>query len=463
MWHWFVLPVLTCGLMTGVDGVRWITGEYELYDPRGAAGALCWYQLFLAPLLFVRFREGLLSVAEEPADWRPWVGCMSLLSCIGWGLYVWGNRIGRRRSGALRRVWRVVSWRAALPGLVVSMAVALACQAYFWVATGGIAGWLEQLSIVRETGHNPWTGLAMFQAMGSALPLFVLIAMTLARNRRRDASLGAVMGLLGILGAAQFAIGGWESRTATVWSMVWFAGIVTHWWRPISRLAALTALVGLAGFMYGYGLYKGGGGMGGLDVLEVLASGRLSLRHVELDTQRTLSRVLINDLSRIDVQSYEVYRLATYQEYELRWGTTYVSDVISFVPSWIWHAKPLDPEKVAAGTDLTRGCGVYRPGERFGNAMFVYGPAGEAMLNFGILAAPIPFCLIGLAMGCYRRRVGELAHDDARHFITPLGTIVFLMALSHDLDNTLAIVIFKGLPVAALLWLCARRLPRSAD
>src|ERR1700741_1942146 len=51
--HWFLLPVLFCGVLIGCDAADWFRGRLNLFDPAGIIGLLGLHFFFLAPLLHV--------------------------------------------------------------------------------------------------------------------------------------------------------------------------------------------------------------------------------------------------------------------------------------------------------------------------------------------------------------------------------------------------------------------------
>ena len=51
--HWFVIPVLLCGVIIGIDAIDWFRGRVGMFDPAGIIGLLGVYFFFLAPLLHV--------------------------------------------------------------------------------------------------------------------------------------------------------------------------------------------------------------------------------------------------------------------------------------------------------------------------------------------------------------------------------------------------------------------------
>src|SRR5688572_7022143 len=84
MGHWFVVPVLMCGALIGMDAVDWFRGKINIFDPFGIVGLLGFHFFFLAPLLHVYWQYWpLYNVANPPDDYRPFLGSMAALNFLG--------------------------------------------------------------------------------------------------------------------------------------------------------------------------------------------------------------------------------------------------------------------------------------------------------------------------------------------------------------------------------------------
>lgn len=456
MWHWFVLPVALCGLLVGVDAVRWMRGRYDLYDPKGLIGVFGLFFFVLVPLLFVQMDVD-IEAFEDPPDWRPWVGLHSLLNAGGLVLYQLAQRAGFAVRLPRRRARWTIDLRQAWPWFVLFGGVALFGQGYYFYSAGGISGIIAQAARVRETGQFELSGDGLFQLAGNSLPVLITITLTLAtagRRAARPASLKTTLGLLLGLFVMQFLLGGFTgSRSATVWAVFWLVGIVHRFWRRISMRMTALGVAFIVLFMYLYGFYKSGG----MEALNQVAAGQ-SLETVEEETGRSFDGMLIGDFGRVDVQSYTLYRLLTVDYYRLRMGYTYLDAFARRIPSWIWHNRPRDAAKTIAGTDLFYGLDRYEPANRWTNSSKVWGLAGEAMLNFGPWAAPAPFAVLGFLVGFYRRVLARWHPTDARRFIAPLLTLLLISALFSDLDNLVAILIDKVLILSFTVVAAQRRM-----
>src|ERR1700730_14595673 len=67
--HWFIIPVLFCGVLIGCDAIDWFRGRLSLFDPAGIIGLVGVHFFFLAPLLHVTWDSWMLYI-NPPPDWR---------------------------------------------------------------------------------------------------------------------------------------------------------------------------------------------------------------------------------------------------------------------------------------------------------------------------------------------------------------------------------------------------------
>src|SRR5260370_38441624 len=67
--HWFLVPVLLCGVLIGIDAVAWFRGRLDIFDPAGVIGLLGVQFFFLSPPLHVPL-DLLMLYVNPPPDRR---------------------------------------------------------------------------------------------------------------------------------------------------------------------------------------------------------------------------------------------------------------------------------------------------------------------------------------------------------------------------------------------------------
>jgi hypothetical protein len=447
--HWFVIPVLVCGVIIGRDAVDWVRGRVDLLDPVGVIGLLGAHLFFLAPLLHVVL-DVWMRYVEPPPDWRDWLGWMAAVNAAGLLTYQatrgLGHRLGSRRPPATG--WRL-SPRRLVPVLGLALLAGLAAQAVVYRLHGGFLGYLD----AAVSHDQSFEGMGWLFMISERVPLVALLGFViLARGwelLRRGPVL--VLALAAVFLAQLLLFGGLRgSRSMMVWTMFWAVGSVHVWVRPLSRRALALAGLALVAFMYGYGLYKGAG----LEALRVWDRPAL-VRELEDETGRTVSATLLGDLGRGDVQAYLLYRL-TESDGAYGWGRSYVGGLSLLVPKALWPARP--PTKEKEGTEALYGAGAYEPGVLV--ASNVYGMGGEAMLNFGPIGPLVAFGLFGIGVGFVRGRYATLGFPDLRWLLYPYAVLACVVALIGDSDNFVFFLVNEGLvPVVVVaLCSCAQRL-----
>jgi hypothetical protein len=438
--HWFVLPVTACGIVVSLDALPWLRSTRNLFDPVGIIGAIGVHFFFLAPLLHVYWDYWMPYVAAPP-DWRPWLGAMAVLNLAG--LLMYRAVIARRTRQAYishpSNLWQIRRTRFFAVGIALVLATTM-LQAWVYLISGGISGYIEII------GSNPqsFAGMGWIFVISEAGPIIGMMLFAVASDTlallRRPVMIGVA---LTVFVALTLVFGGLRgSRSNTVWAVFWAAGIVHYRIRSLSRPTFAAALVGLACFMYFYGFYKNVN-----SDAQFAFSSRADRLDLEAKTGRTIEALLLGDLARSDVQAFELYRLtAARDDYPLAWGRTYVGDLATTIPEWLWPTRP--KAKTVEGTNLLFGANAFMAATFV--ASNVYGIAGELMLNFGPAAVPLGFVIVGLCVRRTDRALRGWTPADARWLVAPVLVNLCFVLLVGDGDNVVSFAI-KSLLVPGLL------------
>lgn len=446
--HWFIVPVLLCGIIIGVDAVDWLCGRLDMFDPFGVIGLLGFHFFFLAPLLHV-YWDYWMSYITPPPDWRDWLGAMAALNVFGLIAYRF-SRVWIARNIVHQRVsivWDLNRARFYVVVIVALLATA-ALQVWVYATQGGVWGYIQ--AYVEGTGAFEGYGwIFMFSESFPTIALFGYVVY--ARDKNRYKSWVAIFFVIVIFFVLKLFFGGLRgSRSNTVWGLFLAAGVIHFWIRPLPRKIVPVALVFLVVFMYIYGIYKGAG----LDVIEAI-NDREYRAELSYRTGRTIDVSILADLGRGDIQAFILYRMLTNQgDYQYSLGRTYVGAVSLLIPRSLWPDRP--PTKVKEGTEAQYGAGSYIPG--IWSSSRVYGLAGETMLNFSPLAVPVAFALFGLIVGCIRGYLTSWYPMDIRRLVFPLLVNFCFVILVGDSDNVLFFLIKNGSVPFMILYISSVRI-----
>jgi hypothetical protein len=442
--HWFLLPVMACGILAGVDVVRWLRGHLDFFDPRTVVACLALYGFFLAPMLHVvwdRYGAGYDFILWE--DWRPWLGAMAALNAAGLCAYRLAHNWAFRRTSASHTRWQIDPVRS-YPVFMLALILSISGADVYLSRLGGVMGVVESY----ESNQAAFVGqgwLLVFAWPLAVLSFIIVVSAWSDRPRKGGHRLFVALLLLSAAGMGHFVLMGWHgSRSATIWALFWMAGIVHYRFRQISPGLVAVGAIALIAFMYFYGFYKERGRAG----LEVLRSPSMWLE--PRGYERDLKGLLLGDLSRADSNAYILHNLVKdHGEYDYRWGLTYVGAFAILIPTSVWPDRP--EFKVEAGTEAQLGKTTSLRSAR------VYGLSGESLLNFGPAGVVPMFALLGAVLGWYRRKLLNWDPADARLLLAPFFTVLFVAALVADSDNLVFAAVTEGALVSTAVFAACRR------
>ena len=457
--HWFLLPLVPCGVLIGVDAVGWFRGKYDLFDPKGMLGLMGLHFFFISYLLTAVWEVETPVTAVGLEDYRPWMGVLAVLNCLGLIIYRFVERSvsGKRYKWETAKVWicNESNWGILLTFFII---IGIAAQVYLIFGRG----YVGRLSYDPSARSAVKGGTGILRLIGGSGPIFLIMLLTLIRNKRafKQSSMLVIYLVMGFMGVFTLFSGGLVgSRGTTVWNVFWIGGIVHFFWRRITVKQALMGLLVLVVFMNIYGFFKklGTGG------LKMFMEEGYAVAAAESGVHA--KGILIGDLSRTTVNAYMAYVLVEKPySYEYWWGKTFIGDILVQFPTWIYsnyYNLTGTSGKMRAGTDLMMGAGHYDAFNPFSKARYIYGLTGQVMLNYGILPIPLAFIVLGYFVGRFRRAMLNWKPYDMRFFLVPIFVHLLMMLLTHDFENQLNTIIFNAALPFVIVLLISFRVPRS--
>jgi uncharacterized membrane protein YjfL (UPF0719 family) len=249
--HWFLIPLLLCGMLTTMDALEWLRGRIDLMDPIGLMGVVGFHFFFLAPLLHVAW-DYWMNTAAPPSDWRDWLGAMAGLNAVSLIAYRVSSRstsssLGRKRTFG----WKLSKSRFTLLAallLVVSGSAQFGVYAHF----GGLSGYVDTYRAHPEA----FRGWGWLFVISEIFPLMALMAFLVYVRRHGPVvwGTGRTIALLLAFFVTQLLFGGLRgSRSNTVWALFCALGMIHFWIRPIRRSLVYGGVIFLVAFLYAYG------------------------------------------------------------------------------------------------------------------------------------------------------------------------------------------------------------------
>jgi hypothetical protein len=451
LWHWFLLPVLCCGVLIGADAVDWVRARLGVFDPVGILGLFGWHFFFLVPLLHVTLDHWLTGV-PIPGDQRDWLGALSVLNALGLLVYQGSRRYfeGDATSPRQRTVW-VLDDKRFLWAIAVALVVTALLQAAVYAQFGGIAAYMDTATDV--VARDQFQGMGWLFLISESFPLLAMMGFVVwARGKESCRTWLCLCAVLVVFFVLKLLFGGLRgSRSQTVWGLFVAVGLIHLCVRRVPRAFIYLGLLFLVAFMYIYGFYKGFGVEGLEAVGDAEAREELSAR-----MHRGPADIIVLDLGRSDMQAFLLYKTTDPDsDYRYAWGRTYVGALALFIPRSLWPDRP--DTITREGTEALAGMGSYEPGVVFSS--HVHGLAGEAMLNFGPAAVPVAFLGLGLAVGRLRRFTRSARPWDSRWLLVPLLLNSCFDILGGDSCNILFSFVKDALIPCALVMAFSMRRP----
>jgi hypothetical protein len=447
--HWFLIPVIACGVLSGVDVVRWSRGALDLFDPKTIIACLAFYGFFVAPLLHVAWDSYGVGDLSLWGDWRPWLGAISGLNAAGLVAYRLTSKWSFTKSRISNVRWEL-DRRKFYPIFALALcASCLGATVFIW-QLNGISGVIEAY----ENNQEAFLGKGWLLLF--AWPLVVLSFITIIyawTDRKKDARRYLVAGMifLSAAGIAHFLLLGWYgSRGTTIWALFWMAGIIHYRFRHLPQKMMALGIIFLIAFMYFYGFYKENKRAS----LQVLRSP--SMWFEPAGYQRDFKYLLLGDLARADSNALILHNLIRDpSDYDYRWGLTYLSALSTLIPRNFWPDRP--EVRVDAGSEALWGKEYPSRSSR------LYGLSGEALLNFGPWGVIPLFAIYGAIVGRYRRTLIGWGMGDARMFLAPFFTSLIVRALVYDSDTLVFSAVVEASLVVAAIFAASKSVCKKSE
>lgn len=443
--HWFVVPVCACGVLIGKDAVAWLRGRLDTFSPQGVIGIFGLHFFFLSPLLHVLFDYWPLYVTGA-RDWRDALGNLGIVNFLGLLAYR-----AALRGPTLKRERQDVDAPARLRGATIfAVGVGVASWIAVVLSFGGPVSYFRSLS--DETADL--TGYGSILLFAESWPAVLACSLLVGKRKAFQARPSAVTILILVFLVTQFIIGGLRgSRASTVWPLLLVLTTIHLAIFPIKKRLIAVVAIATIGFSFFYGFYKALGS----EVADLASTGT-SIEELAAETNRSAEMLLLSDFGRAGEQALVLDRILSDSPVQLRYGETYIGDLLKFIPDSL-HWRDFD-DKTAAGTDVLHGPGAYVAGSRSSR---IFGLAGESFLNFGPLGILPAFLIFGMlvraATTYYDRAVGSKV--ASRKILAATLPMLVILGLMSDLDNLILACLKYAVPAIAVFWAAEWRSSRE--
>ncbi|OAS30417.1 hypothetical protein A6V32_11050 [Proteus mirabilis] len=303
----------------------------------------------------------------------------------------------------------------------------LVIQLYVYHKFGGVLGYIK----AKETiGPDAFKGLGKFAIIAESFPIiFMFLAVFYYRNKKLPWVKIFILMFIFIL--LKILFGGLSgSRSNTIWGLFWCLALIHFFIRKLNIKFITLCTVFIISFMLVYGVYK----KYKTDFFYAIENhGISSNNYYNTATDSILLKSILTDFSRADIQSFAIYSQSEGYYNKLRYGETYISSLLLFIPNSL-----LDLErKGSPGAEL-----LHQQYDK--STSRVLGLQGEFIINFPYYFYPLVFIPIAFFISrlqlIYKNRTEKQLDLLILPFFINIGIILFL----SDSDNIAYFILKNG-------------------
>lgn len=459
------LPALFIGACTynGAIAIRyvlfWLVGRLDTFDPLTFLGLVGVPFFLIGPI--VQYGSDYWPFIPPLTNDGGWLTIWAVLNSIGLSAFVLIVGISSGRGKVALRPWRI-DYKVFWPVAVVALLVCAAVQIIILVRFGGISGFIAAFSERQElrlgrTEDDPFKGFGLPMLIAESFKyVFAMSVLLFFKSKNTGKSLPAFLAFMVVIMIVSLIFGGLRgSRSSTVFTLIFAAGMYHFWIRRIPIGIILAGIVFLVAFVNTYYWYKAGGLEGIAAINDESARSGFSASR-----QNAGLFVLVRDFGRMDVQSLAMKQFSEKQLKHVL-GATYLAAPFTIIPNSL---VPWKPEALArAKSDIVFGPGHYSPDGT--NTTIVLGMCGEGFINFGYAGFLLPYLLLGWFVARVRAVIRSVGENDLRRLVLPVFCLLPPLILFSD-AGLVIMVLARALLIPAIVLFLSRtpvRIGRKAQ
>ena len=432
------------GALIFQHGVKWMQGRMDTFDPAGMIG--------LFGIVFFLFSPAYQIAADfwpfiPPLTYdTDWITLWALMNLGGIIIYL-AIIEAPARAKPMTSAW-VFNRRRFWIVMPVALAFCFAMQVYVFMQFGGIGGLVRTFTERQQLGlglsaNDPFDNLGLPLLFAESFKyLFAMTIVVWAKDKPFARSWFFFAGMMIVCLIVFIVFGGLRgSRSNTIFSLIFAAGMYHFWIRQIRMKTVLLGVAFILVFMNGYYWYKIAGSGG----IEAIFNPAARQTYVAARQDPNLY-VITRDLGRMDVQTLA---LREYHREKLSYtfGATYPTSVFTVIPTSIVPYKPTF--LLEAKTTIVRGVGRFVAGMPR-TTTIVLGLFGEAFINFSYPGVFVAFGLLAWSIRSIRRLIRTLTSGDARLLLLPALCLLPIQILTTD-SGVVVMLIARALLVPTLV------------
>lgn len=416
------------GILILRDGVDFLLGKIDTFDPVGIIGILGYFLFFVSPILQKSWDYWpFVPNLSGDGDWMLFWAATNFFGILIYQYISKFNLLKSRKNYGY--YFNIKKFNIIMP---LALFISFIMQIYIYSKFGGISGFVETFTSRQndglvQAGEDPFEGMGLPMLFAESFKVLIAIYVIFKLNkiRKYKSSMVLVLVMMAFIVIFLFFGGLRGSRSSTVFALFFAAGMYHYWIKNISLKFVLVGILAVSSFLTTYYWYKIAGTEGVRAIFD--SSYRSNLNSARQDAGKY---VIVRDLGRMDVQTLALKRYLR-EDYSYSYGRTYLTAFFSVVPKSIIPFKPdqITKEK----TEILHGLGSYIKDEPRQTTL-VLGQYGEAFINFGLVGILFYFIILGSIVRKLRQYAAILKSWDVRRFLLPIITVIPILMLITDMN-----------------------------
>lgn len=428
IFSFFYLVCFINGVLIFTDGVDYLRGRIDTFDPVGVIGVLGYFLFFISPVLQKSWDYW--PFVPDLSNENGWMLFWAISNFIGILIYQFFSRYKFKiyEKSINGYIFNINRFKVLMP---LALAFSFFMQIYIYSKFGGVGGFVETFTSRQndglvKAGEDPFEGMGLPMLIAESFKILIAIYMIfIFKKVKNNKNIFLFFSLMIFFILIFLFFGGLRgSRSSTVFALFFAAGMYHYWIKKITIKFVIIGVIALSGFLTSYYWYK----IAGLEGIRAIydSSYRAEFSSARQDVTKY---VVARDLGRMDVQVLALKRYLEDDGYTFSYGRTYATAVFSIVPKTVIPFKPdqITKEK----TEILHGIGSYVK-ESPRQTTLVLGQYGESFINFNILGILIYFVLLGVIARKLRFYAANWAFWDVRKFFLPIFSIIPILMLITD-------------------------------
>lgn len=402
----------------------------DFFSPTFIISLTIYHLFIIAPLLHINFNFYYMFFFKKYDVWKSYYNNWASLNLIGVILFYCSLHLFNKIKPLIKNKKKNIYDIRTAPFYFITtlfLLFSLVIQLYVYHKFGGILGYIK----AKETiGPDAFKGLGKFAIIAESFPIiFMFLAVFYYRNKKLPWVNIFILMFIFIL--LKILFGGLSgSRSNTIWGLFWCLALIHFFIRKLNIKFITLCTVFIISFMLVYGVYK----KYKTDFFYAIENhGISSNNYYNTATDSILLKSILTDFSRADIQSFAIYSQSEGYYNKLRYGETYISSLLLFIPNSL-----LDLErKGSPGAEL-----LHQQYDK--STSRVLGLQGEFIINFPYYFYPLVFIPIAFFISrlqlIYKNRTEKQLDLLILPFFINIGIILFL----SDSDNIAYFILKNG-------------------